>query len=196
MYILFYRTFLVPIPGKFLNSARILNSVLCWVTQLFVYNEPLVKVKKAARLVCFGVVFEKVSGVFFQRAERKLEQTLPFTRCTRQETRNRRFTWKQRKIRMFRVPCSHRNSEDLNVTISKFLNSVRILRRKIRANHSECWLKYDKHSLKEALQAYFRIPWFRGTLPVSEYNFQIAEYNTANTALFPVNQVVDNLLCN
>ena len=37
------------------------------------------KVKKAARVVCFGVVFEKLSGVFFQRAERKLEQTLPFT---------------------------------------------------------------------------------------------------------------------
>ena len=36
------------------------------------------KVKKAARMVCFGVVFEKLCGVFFQRAERKLEQTLPF----------------------------------------------------------------------------------------------------------------------
>ena len=50
---------------------------------MFVYNERLVKVKKAARVVCFGVVFEKLSGVFFQRAERKLELTLPLTRCAR-----------------------------------------------------------------------------------------------------------------
>ena len=43
---------------------------------------------------------------------------------------------------------------------------------------------------------FFWVPWFRGTFPVSDKNFQIAEYNAANTALFPVNQVADNLLCN
>ena len=82
-----------------------------WVSdQLFVLNKYLAKVKKVGRL---WEIERKLSGMFFQRAKGKSKPTSPFNRCTTQETRNRRFTWKGRKIN-FCVPYSPFNSEDLN----------------------------------------------------------------------------------
>ena len=66
----------------------------------------------------------------------------------------RRFTWKQRKTQPFCVPCFLCNSEELNVTIFKFLYSVRILGCKMRINHGRCC--HGKHSL---IEAFFCVPW-------------------------------------
>ena len=73
--------------------------------------------KRLQGFSCFRVIYQKLSGMFFQRAEGKLEADSPFNQRSIQETRNERFTWKQRKTQILSVPFSPCNSENLNVTI-------------------------------------------------------------------------------
>ena len=95
---------------------RLSKQPKCLYTVIACWN-----LKRLKGFCYFGIVDKKLPGVFFRRAEGKLEPTFQLNKCTLQETINGRFPWK-RKNAYFLSPCSPCHS-------------------KMCINHGECWLK-------------------------------------------------------